>query len=135
MTKAAIGTGRHPVVWMRVSGVVIRKASKVDYTKVKVYRSISLMSGIGKVVEEVVAELLSEEAESRGLLSDTQFRSRKGRSAIDPAAIADDTAHTAWTNSHIAHVLLMDIKVAFPSVAKERLVYLMKVRQKDGDHI
>jgi hypothetical protein len=32
-------------------------------------------------------------------------------------------------------VLLMDIKAAFPSVAKGRLVNLMKVRQMDGDLI
>jgi len=43
--------------------------------------------------------------------------------------------HAAWTNGHITGVLLMDIKAAFPSVAKGRLVYLMKVRQMDGDLI
>jgi len=29
-----------------------------------------------------------------------------------------DRAHAAWRNSHIRGVLLMDIKAAFPSVAK-----------------
>jgi hypothetical protein len=29
----------------------------------------------------------------------------------------------------------MDFKAAFPSIAKERLASLMKVRQMDGDHI
>jgi hypothetical protein len=42
-------------------------------------------------------------------------------------------AHVAWTNSHITGVLLMDIKAAFLSVAKGRLVNLVKVRQMDGD--
>jgi len=46
-----------------------------------------------------------------------------------------DRAHAAWTNGHITGVLLMDIKAAFPSVAKGRLVNLMKVRQMDGDLI
>jgi hypothetical protein len=32
-------------------------------------------------------------------------------------------------------MLLLDIKAAFPSLAKGRLVNLIKVRQKDGDHI
>jgi len=40
-----------------------------------------------------------------------------------------------WENGHITGVLLMDIKAAFPSVAKERLVNLIKVRQMDGDLI
>jgi len=46
-----------------------------------------------------------------------------------------DRAHAAWKGGHIAGVLLMDIKAAFPSVAKGRLVNLMKVRQMDGDLI
>jgi len=87
LTKAAIRTGRHPAVWKRASAVVIRKPGKDYYTQLKGYRSISLLSCMGKVVEKVVAEQLSEEAERRGLLSDGQFGSRNGRSAIDAAAI------------------------------------------------
>jgi len=135
LMKAGIRTGRHPAVWKCASSVVIRKLGKEDYTTLKAYRSISLLSCMGKVVEKVVAELLSEEAERRGLLSDGQLGSRKGRSAIDAAAIMVDRAHAAWTNGHITGVLLMDIKAAFPSVAKGRLVNLMKVRQMDGDLI
>jgi hypothetical protein len=132
---AAIGTGRHPAVWKRASGVVIRKPGKDDYTKLKAYRSISLLSCIGNVVEKVVAELVSQEAERRGQLSDAQFGSRKGRSAFDAAAIMVDRAHAAWTNGYITGVLLMDIKAAFSCVAKGRLVNLRKVRQMDGDLI
>jgi len=134
-TKAAIRTGRHPSVWKRASGVVIRKPGKDHYTQLKAYRSISLLRCMGKVVEKVVAELLSDEAERRGLLSDGQFGSRRGRSAIDAVAIMVDRSHAAWKGGHIAGVLLMDIKAAFPSVAKGRLVNLMKVRQMDGDLI
>jgi len=90
---------------------------------------------MGKVVEKVVAELLSEEAKRRGQLSDGQFGRRKGRSEIDGAAIMVDRAHAASINGHITGVLLMDIEAAFPSVAKGRLVNLMKVRQMDGDLI
>jgi hypothetical protein len=46
-----------------------------------------------------------------------------------------DRAHAAWTNGHITGLLLMYIKAAFPSMAKGRLVNLMKVRQMDGDLI
>jgi len=133
LARAAIRTGRHPAVWKRASDVVIRKPAKDDYTKLKAYRSKSLLSCMGKVVETVAAELLAEEAERRGLLSDGKFGSRKGQSAIDAAVIMVDRAHAAWTNGHITGVLLMDIKAAFPSVAKETLVNFMKVRQMDGD--
>jgi hypothetical protein len=77
LTKAAIAKGRHPAVCMRASGVVIRKPGKDDYTQLMAYHSISLLSCMGKVVKQVVAELLPEEGERRGLLSDGQFGSRK----------------------------------------------------------
>jgi len=75
LTRAAIRTGRHPVVWKWASGVVICKPGKDDYTKLKSYHSISLLSCMGKVVEKVAAELLSEEAKRRRLLSDGKYRS------------------------------------------------------------
>jgi len=46
-----------------------------------------------------------------------------------------DRAQAALTNGHISGVLLMDIKAAFPSVAKGRLVNVLKIRQMDGDLI
>jgi len=110
--------GRHPALWKRASSVVICKPGKDSYIELKAYRSISLLSCMGTVVEEVAAELLSEEAQGRGLLSDGQFRSRKGLSAIDAGAIMVDRAHAAWTNGHTTGVLLMHIKAAFMSVAK-----------------
>jgi len=54
LTKAAICMGRHPAVWKRASRVVIHKPGKDDYTMLKAYRSISLLSRMGKVVEKVV---------------------------------------------------------------------------------
>jgi hypothetical protein len=80
----------------------------------------------------VVAELFSEEAESRWLPRDRQFGSWNRQSTIDTLAIMVDRTHAAWTNRYITGVLLMDIKAAFPSVANGRRVNLMKVRQMDG---
>jgi len=135
LTKAAVRTGRHPAVWKRASGVVIWKPGKEDYTKLKSYRTISLLSCMGKVVEKVVAELLSDEAERRALPSDGQFGSRKKRSAIDAAAITVDRAHAVWKEDNITGVLLLDIKAAFPSVARGRLIHAMKAKKIDGDLI
>jgi len=126
-------TRRHPVEWKRAGGVVIRKPSKDNYTKRKAFRSISLHSCMGKVVETVAAEMLSEESKRTVPLSDGQFRSRKGQSGINTAAIVVDRVHAAWTNGYIPGILLMDIKAAFPRMANDRLVNLMKVRQMDRD--
>jgi hypothetical protein len=88
---------------------------------------------MGKVVKKVVAELLSEEADRRGLLCDAQFVNRKRPSAIDAAATMVDRAQAARTDGIIPGVLLMDIKAAFPSVAKGRLINGMKAKHIDGD--
>jgi len=135
LAKATIRTGRHPAVWKRPSGVVICKPGKDDYTKLKAYSTISLLSCMGKVVERVGVELLSEEAEWSGILGDVQFGNRKGRSAIDVAAIMVDRPHAAWTDSNITGVGLIHIKAAFPSVAKGRLVNRMRAKHIDGDLI
>jgi len=90
---------------------------------------------MGKDVEKVVAELLSDEAERRALLSDGQFGSRKKRLAIDAAAIMVDRAHATWKEDNITGVLLMDINAAFPSVARGRLIHAMTANKIDGDLI
>jgi hypothetical protein len=51
LTKVDIRTGRHPSGWKRASGVVIRKPGRDHYTQLKAYRSISLLSCMGEVVE------------------------------------------------------------------------------------
>jgi len=44
LTKAAIRMGRHPAVWKRAGGAVIRKPGNDNYMKLKAYRSISWLS-------------------------------------------------------------------------------------------
>jgi hypothetical protein len=60
------------------------------------------------VDEKGVVELMTEEAERRGLLSDGQYGSRKSQSAIDAAVIMVDRAHAVWKNAYLTGVLLMD---------------------------
>jgi hypothetical protein len=125
----------HIAVLKWASGCMICKPGKDDYAKLKAYRSKSLLSCIGKLVQKVVAELLSEVANGMGPRSDGQFDSGKEWSTIDAAAIMVDTGHAAWTHGNITGVLLRDIKAPFPCKAEGRLLHLLNVRQKDGDHI
>jgi hypothetical protein len=88
---------------------------------------------MGNVVEKVVAGLVSDEAERRAVSGDGQFGRRKKRSAIDAAAIMVDRAHATWKQDNITGVLLWDIKVAFSSLARGRLIHAMKAKTIDGD--
>jgi len=131
LTKAAVRTDRHPAIWKRASWVVIRKPGKEDYTKLNLYQTISLVSCMVKVVDKVVAELRSDVAKRRALLSDGQFGSRKKWSAIDAAAIMVDRAHAVWKKDNITGLLLTDIKVVFPSVPRGRLIHAIKAKKID----
>jgi len=133
LTKAADRTGRSPAIWKRPRGAVIRKAGMEDYTKLKSYRTMSLLSCMGKFDEKVVAEQLSDEAERRALLSDGQFGSRMKRLAIDAVATMVDRAHAPWKEDNITGVLLLDIKAAFPSIARGRLIHSMKAKKIEED--
>jgi len=118
LPRAVVRTSRLPAVWKRPSGVVNRKPGKHNYTKLNAYRSISVLSCMGKVFKKVFAELMAEDAERRELVSDTQFGSRKRRSAVDAAAIMVDSTNAARREGHIAAVLLMDIQAAFPNLRR-----------------
>jgi len=90
---------------------------------------------MGKVVDKVGVELLSEEAEWRGLLSDAQFGHRMVLSAIVAAAFKADRAHAAWTDRDMTVLLQLNIVAAFPSVEKGRLRNEIKAMHVDGDLI
>jgi hypothetical protein len=49
-----------------MKGITILKPGKDDYTKVKIYRVISLLNCLGKIVESVVATMLSDHCEWHG---------------------------------------------------------------------
>jgi len=93
-----------------------------DYGVAKSYRVIMLLNCLGKVVEKVAANAIAEECERRRLLHDRQFGCRKRRSAIDAVGRLMKKVEEAWRRGNTAAVLLMDVKGAFPHVAKGNLI-------------
>ncbi len=83
---------------------------------VKLYRVISLLNCLGKVVEKLVTKKLSQFCKAQGKLHKGQIGERKYRSAIDAAAVMIHKVYKIWEDKQIAGVLLMDIKGAFDYV-------------------
>ena len=54
----------HPKEWKKARRVLLGKAGKRDFGLVRSYRVISLLNCMGKVIEKVVAEQLSQYCES-----------------------------------------------------------------------
>lgn len=59
--------------------MVLQKLGKPDYSIPRAYRPISLLNTLRKLLEIVIARRLSYLAKKHGLLPDTQFRGRLGR--------------------------------------------------------
>ena len=73
MTRAAISMEKYPAASKRVSGAVIHKPGYNDNTKLTAYHSISLLRYMGKVVENVVAELHLKTLKQEGDLATDNF--------------------------------------------------------------
>lgn len=63
MVYHAIRLGYHPTEWTKARGILLEKAGKRDFGLVRSYRVISLLNCMGKVVEKVVAQELSQYCE------------------------------------------------------------------------
>ena len=68
LVQASINLGHFPRPFKHTSMIVLWKPGKPDYTKVKVYRPIALENIQGKVMESVIAEVLSYLMEAYELL-------------------------------------------------------------------
>ena len=131
----AIRLQYHPQRWRHAKGVLLEKPNKRDRTLVKSYRVISLLNCLGKVVEKVVAEQLSQFCEANGKLHKGQMGARKHRSAVDAAAILIQKVQETWESQKIAGALLMDVKRAFDHVSRAQLAQRMADLGIDDDLI
>jgi ribonuclease HI len=129
--RAHVRLGIHPAQWKVAKGVIIRKPGKDNYGAAKAYRCISLLNCLGKMVEKVVASLISEQCESVGGFHPGQYGCRAKRSAVDAVGVAIAQVQEAWSRKVIAGALLMDVAAAFPSVARGCLLRKMRNAKLD----
>lgn len=78
--------GYYPKEWKRARGILLEKGGKRDLILVKSYRVISLLNCMGKVLEKVIAEQLSQLSENLLKLHQGQMGARRERCAIDAVA-------------------------------------------------
>jgi len=133
IVKTCFRLGIHPPVWKEAKGVVIPKPNKPDYAVAKAYRVITVLNCLGKVVEKVGANSIAEECERKRLLHDGQFGCRKRRSAVDTVGRLMKIVKESWGRGNTVAVLLMDVKGAFPHVAKGNLIKRMEEMGFEAD--
>ncbi len=77
MVYHAIRLGYHPVEWKKARGILFEKRGKRDFGLVRSYRVIRLLNCMGKVVEKIVAQELSQYCEEYSKLHPGQMASQK----------------------------------------------------------
>jgi ribonuclease HI len=113
---ASIELGYHPQKWRSACIVVLRKPGKPDYSLPGAYRPISLLNRLGKLLEAVMAKRLSYLAEHHGLLPDTQFGGRPGRTTELALLILTNAIDRAWHGQRVITLVAFDLKGAFNGV-------------------
>ena len=126
LIRTHVRLGVHPDRWKLAKGVIIPKPCKGDYSTAKAYRCISLLNCLGKMVEKVVAGLISEHCEANNGFHPGQYGCRAKRSAVDAVGVAIARTQEAWSRGVITGALLMDVAAAFPSVARGCLLRKMR---------
>ena len=127
--QATISTNHFPIPFKTTTTVILHKPSKPDYTKPNAYRPIALENTLGKVLESIMAELLSYVTEIHQLLPAEHFGGRPGRTAEDAMTILSERIHHAWKEKEVYSVVFMDVAGAFNNVHHERLIDNMKKRR------
>ena len=115
--------------WKEIVTCVLRKPGKPRYDIPKAYRPITLLNSLAKLATSIVVEELSYMVETHGLLPETHFRGRPGRTTTDSLHLLTDMVKAAWRRKKVVSVLFLDVEGAFPNAVTGQLLHNMRKRQ------
>jgi ribonuclease HI len=121
--------------WREFTTVVLRKPGKPNYQTPKAYRPIALLSTLAKVLTAIVAEDISRLVELNGLLPNTHFGGRPGRTTTDTVHYLVHRIKNAWQKNQVASILFLDVEGAFPNAVTERLIHNLRRRRIPAAYI
>jgi ribonuclease HI len=126
-------TGHYPIHFRQSQTVILRKPGKDDYQAVKSYRPIALLNTIGKILDSILTERIAYTVETKGLLPNTHFGGRKGRSTEHALHQLTERVFNAWNQPtpKVATLLLLDISGAFDTAHHTRLLHNLRKRGID----
>ena len=110
----SIYTGQIPTDWKLSNVVPIPKESNKN--DVRLFRPISLLPVVSKVLERHLHQLLMNQLLSRNVLSDMQFGFRRDRSTIIPLLAATHQWHLSLEKHHKVACVFFNFAKAFESV-------------------
>ena len=99
------------------------------YTKANAYRPIALENTLGKLIESVIAELLSHVMEKHQLILAQHYGGRPGRTGEEAMIMLMEKIMHAWKEREVYSTVFMDVEGAFNNIHHERLLHNMKKRK------
>ena len=126
--QTSLEEGSLPTQWRNAKIIPLKKPNKRDYTAAKAWRPISLLSTLGKTLESVVAERISNAVETFGLLPTNHFGGRKKRSTEQALLLLQEHIYNAWRSRKVLSLVSFDVKGAYNGVYKERLLQRLTAR-------
>lgn len=120
--NACLYHGYFPRTWRTATTAILRKHNKEDYSEPGAYRPIALLSCLGKILETVITRRITHRAETHHVLARGNVGGRRQHSVEDAFVILKSWIHHKWREGKIVSELFLDVKSAYPSVSKKRLI-------------
>jgi len=122
--QSCLTQGHFPHYFQQTRTVVLHKEGKEDYSLPGSYRPIALENTLGKILEKIVAERLSDTLEKHSLLPATQYGARQGRSVSTALTHLTTLIHTVWKADPkwVVSMLSLDLSGAYDMVSHDRLL-------------
>ena len=114
--------GVYPQIWKREDRNYLQKADKPTYNSAKSYRSISLVSNMGKTYERIGSNRLYSFMEQNGLLSPFQYAYRKNRDLTQALLYYVLEAQQAIETNHYMLTTMVDLEGAYDCVWRAGLL-------------
>jgi hypothetical protein len=120
--NACLNLGHFPSFWKHATTIIICKSNKDTYSSPNSYRHIALLSCLSKIFESIITRRLNFWAENNQILAEGHFGGRASRSTDDANLFLTSWVRQKWREKKVVAALFLDVKSAFPSVIKERMV-------------
>ena len=125
MFSDSIRLGHFPSLWKDAIVKRVPKPNK-DAKYAKNFRPISLLSCMGKVLERIIAERLSNHMEENNLFTKSQSGFRKHRMTTEQLLRLSEEAHVAFGKKQVVAALFLDAEAAFDRCWHQGIQYKLK---------
>lgn len=126
--QASLGAGHHPEPFRTAEVVMLPKVNKKDFTDIKSWRPIALLSCLSKGLERLVARRIGRIALLHEIVSPQQAGALPKRSATDLTTCLAHDIEYALETRRTATMATLDVQGAFDSVLGKRLA--VRLRQQ-----